>query len=94
MRWRRTIDYHGSRAYAADRPRTRRFSAIMRWLAQLVGSNGRTAPRETVSLPLANGHRGYSLLGASRATSQTKAPDCPFPLKAGSLEGRDWRLLP
>lgn len=98
MKWRREIDYHGSRSYGADRSEAGAWSAVMVWLATII--NGRTSSKRTArrksSAGLSSGtHRGFSLLGASHPVPKHDAVDCPFPLKSGaSTNGHDWRVLP
>lgn len=94
MTWHREIDYHGSRSYGADRPVARRFGAIGAWLAKLGGSKRSQAgdPR-TRALP-ARTRTDFSLFGASSPAPANRPADCPFPLKPGHFEARDWRLLP
>jgi hypothetical protein len=94
MTWHREIDYHGSRSYGADGPKARRFRAIAAWLANLTGRKSPNPgdPR-TRALP-ARPQTSLSLFGANSPAPAQRPADCPFPLKPGQFDRRDWRLLP
>jgi hypothetical protein len=94
MKWRREIDYHGSRSYGADRSEVGAWSAVIAWFANISGRKTRARQTPSRGLPPATG-RGFSLLGATSATPKHDSVDCPFRLKSGaSAHGHDWRVLP
>jgi len=85
MRWRREIDYHGSRAYAAEEP-VRGFSLGIAGLVDLVRRKLRKLGREP-SPPMVLLHDGqhtFSLLGLDSVPSRRRAAECPFPVKTDS----------
>lgn len=90
MKWRREIDYHGSRSYGSDEPGRGQFKALFAWFAR---AGGRKAPPASQTAPV-SGEHGYSWLGAG-GDRVSKPADCPFPMKAADhYDRRDWRLLP
>ena len=96
MKWRREIDYHGSRSYGQVRRKAPAFTAIVAWFASLGGRKRakRNEPRAPGTLP-PGAQRGYSLLGVSTAATPRERADCPFPIKSGpSFDRHDCRLLP
>lgn len=96
MRWRRKIDYHGSRAYCAEEPATRRASLGIAGIVALAGRMLRKLGREPGApvVLLHDGQHSFSLLGADGAASRSKAADCPFPIKAETADYRDYRVFP
>lgn len=97
MKWRREIDYHGSRSYGADTAGVGLWSAVTAWLANIAARKAlKRAARQTLPGGLPRGtYRGFSLIGASSHPPKHDTVDCPFPLKSGaSTHGRDWRVLP
>ena len=97
MWWRSEIDYHGSRSYEADGPKTRPWTAVIAWLGNIGRRKAmKPAARRKSSDGLPPGaQRGFSLLGASSPEPKHDPVDCPFPLKSGtSPYGHDWRVLP
>ena len=90
------VDYHGSRSYQADEPRTRRLKALIEWLAHLTRRQTPSLGDRAKSgaLPLGAKH-GFSLLGASSPAPARRTADCPFPVKSGNSPfAPDWRILP
>ena len=97
MKWRREIDYHGSRAYGAEEPALRRLSlgiaGLVNFARRAFGKLGRQ-PEPPIVL-LHDGQHSFSLLGLdSRAPSRGKAAECPFPLKAEPVDHRSYRVFP
>lgn len=96
MKWRREIDYHGSRSYSAEEPKSGVLGRMAAWLAGVVG---RKEPKPAVHRKPASSLRlhaqhGFSVLGNSTA-SLRKPPECPFPIAPGTtIDRRDFRLLP
>jgi hypothetical protein len=87
MKWRREIDYHGSRSYNSDTVRVPgRISLTLAWLAAIVKRRleklavlgARPAER---SLLLGEGEHHFSLLGTSARSPAARADDCPFPTR-------------
>jgi hypothetical protein len=90
MKWRREIDYHGSRTYGTDDPTAGQFRALLAWLAKIGGRK----PRSPSSTAPVSGEHGFSLLGVTGSRTP-KSADCPFPTKSADYyDRRDWRLLP
>jgi hypothetical protein len=96
MKWRREIDYHGSRSYSAEEPKSGVLGRMAAWLASIAG---RREPEPVVLPKAANRLRvrtqhGFSVLGNSSATLR-KPAECPFPIAPGTtIDRRDFRLLP
>jgi hypothetical protein len=96
MKWRREIDYHGSRSYAAEEPKSGVLGRVAEWLASIAGRN---EPKPVIRPKSANRLRvrtqqGFSVLGNSSVTLR-KPAECPFPIAPGTtIDRRDFRLLP
>jgi hypothetical protein len=91
MKWRREVDYHGSRSYGTDEPKAARFSA---WLARLAKIGARKPRSPASSIASLSEERGFSWLGLNDSRVP-KPADCPFPMKsADSYDRRDTRVLP
>ena len=88
MRWRREIDYHGSRAYAAeDAPPTPfivGFARIVESVRRALRKLGREPSEPTVLVR--DGRHSFSLLGVDKVRSGRRAAECSFPLKADAVE--------
>jgi hypothetical protein len=87
MKWRREIDYHGSRSYDSDTRRVPgRISLTLAWLTAIVKrrlenlATLRVRPPER-RLLLGEGEHHFSLLGATARRSAARADDCPFPTR-------------
>lgn len=97
MKWRREIDYHGSRSYSADRSDAGPWGAVMAWLSNIAGrkaSKRDLRQKSSTALPPGT-HRGFSLIATRSPAPKHDSVDCPFPLKSGvSPHGHDWRILP
>ena len=97
MKWRREIDYHGSRAYGADEPATRRLGLALKSLMNLAGrafGKLRRQPGPPIVL-LHEGEHSFSLLGVdSNAASNGRPAACPFPVKAERADHRSYRVFP
>jgi hypothetical protein len=87
MKWRREIDYHGSRSYDSDTVGVSgRISLTLAWLTAIVKRRlqklavlGARPPER--SLLLGEGEHHFSLLGATARRSAARADDCPFPTR-------------
>lgn len=93
MKWRREVDYHGSRSYGGSEPQVNMLGLTLAWLANIVRGKVRklgVRPGSSRVL-LHDGEHSFSLLGAN---SRSDAADCPFPIKAEVVDRRDWRVLP
>lgn len=90
MKWRREINYHGSRVYAPDPdPSAFAFNRMMAWGRRQFERVFQAVFRAPIRSPAPLEEDGfYSLLGASRKGGVTvRAKACPFP-QGGSGEGR------
>jgi hypothetical protein len=94
MKWRRNVDYHGSRPYEADSADMRPFSGIRGWFAKLARRNSPKQFNRPTGRLSKGAQEGFSWLGGTSPAAAQRPSDCPFPVKPGSFEGRDWRLLP
>lgn len=96
MKWRREIDYHGSRSYSAEEPKPGVLGRMAAWLASIAGRKGSKAamlPKQANGFRVRK-QRGFSVLGNSSATLR-KPGECPFPIAPGTtIDRRDFRLLP
>jgi len=83
MKWVRNTDYHGSRSYAADEHGVTQFSLLSAWLGglarRLISSLARPSSSEIL---LRDGRRNFTLLGAEKHGSLTRASDSPFPTQS------------
>jgi hypothetical protein len=97
MKWRREIDYHGSRAYAADETARRWFSRGIGGLVNLARSalrKFRRQPEPPIVL-FDHGKHTFSLLPLEKAAPpRVKPAACPFPLKAEPPDYRNYRIFP
>jgi hypothetical protein len=93
MKWRRELDYHGSRSYVGNEPPVNMLGLTFAWMANIVRGKLRKLGTRSVSpvVLLHDGQHSFSLLGAN---SRSDAADCPFPIKAEIPDRRDWRVLP
>jgi hypothetical protein len=93
MKWRREVDYHGSRSYGGQEPPVNMLSLMAAWVVGIVRGKLRRAHARSVSpvVLLHDGQHSFSLLGAK---SRSGGADCPFPIKAEVPDRRDWRVLP
>jgi hypothetical protein len=96
MRWRREIDYHGSRSYDEDRPDVGALSAFMAWLSRF---GGHKEPKPVVLQEACRGlppgtRRGFSMLGETSPAPRHDPVDCPFPIKSDASYAHDGRVLP
>lgn len=91
MKWRREIDYHGSRSYGSGGA-PGQFTLIIAWLREIAKSRLRKLRSQTKSrtVLLKGGEHKFSVLGGE---ARRRAADCPFPAKA-PIADRDWRVLP
>lgn len=97
MKWRREIDYHGSRAYGADESAAWRLSLGIAALANFVGRAFRKLRRQPGPpiVLLHDGEHSFSLLGLdSTAASNGRPAACPFPVKADPTDRRSYRVFP
>jgi hypothetical protein len=97
MKWRREINYHGSRAYGSEEPAMRRLglgiAGLVSFARRTLGKLGRQP--EPPMVLLHDGQHSFSLLGLdSPAVSHSKATKCPFPLKAEPVDHRSYRVFP
>jgi hypothetical protein len=97
MKWRPEIDYHGSRAYGAEKPALRRLglgiAGLVNCARRAFGKLGRQ-PEPPIVL-LHAGKHSFSLLGLdSRAVARGKPAECPFPVKAETVDLRSYRVFP
>lgn len=90
MKWRREIDYHGSRAYSAERPAEG--LGIFAWLKCHVEDWLRFGARPSTStvLRLEGGESRFSLLGANNDRGAPPA-DCAFPTPENCSQGKSAR---
>jgi hypothetical protein len=88
MKWRREVDYHGSRPYGSEDVRLGLPSVTIAWLGEIVKSKLRKLRlrRSPPAVLLKGRQRNFSMLGVAPA-------DCPFPVKRQTRE-HDWRVLP
>ena len=91
MKWRREINYHGSRVYAPDPdPREQLFKRLRSWARPWFERLFRAAFQPPMAPPSPLDDDFYSLLGTGRKQGvparATKAA-CPFP-QDGSSQGR------
>jgi|SRR5690242_17672761 len=97
MKWRREIDYHGSREYGAEEPALRRFATRLMHLVKLARRMaGRLGgqPEPPIVL-LRDGQHNFSQLGlGSPALTRGRAAECPFPLKSEPVDHRSYRVFP
>lgn len=96
MTWRKEIDYHASRSYGADGPKSRLWTAIIGWLADRAGRQAKPEMRKKPSGGLPpSAHQGFSLLGARSPTPKHDPVGGPYPLEPNDSPFRpDWRVLP
>jgi hypothetical protein len=97
MKWRREIDYHGSREYGSEEGSERRFrlglAGVAAFVKRAFGKLGREPGPPMVLLH--DGQHSFSLLGVdSRAAARGKAAECPFPIKAEPADYRSYRVFP
>lgn len=92
MKWRREMDYHGSRLYGSEEVRLGRSALAIAWLGEIVKGKLRKLrgdPRSAVK-PLQEVERSFSLPGT---TSSSATAGCPFPAKPLAIDP-NWRILP
>lgn len=91
MKWRREIDYHGSRRYGSEDAPVRLPALTLAWLVEMARiklGKLRAQPR-SAELQLKDRNRNFSLPGSNSAVPA----DCPFPVKP-QISERDWRVFP
>jgi len=91
MKWRREVDFHGSRSYS-EPPPVKLFSLMLSWLANVATGKlrGVRGGRSGSRRPRLYDEQGFSLLGAH---SGRDAAERPVPVRA-EANRRDWRVLP
>jgi hypothetical protein len=90
MKWRREVDFHGSRSYS-EPPPVKLFSLMLSWLANVATGKlrGVRGGRSGSRRPRLYEEHGFSLLGArSGRDGERRAP------VRAKANGRDWRVLP
>ncbi|MGE5562578.1 MAG: hypothetical protein ACM3ZV_04635 [Bacillota bacterium] len=76
MRWRREIDYHGSRSYGAEEPSVPMFRLAFAWLGYIVRRKA-SAPRPkplSATVLLRDGRHNFTLLGARPGRAARNTP--------------------
>lgn len=92
MKWRREVNYHGSRGYGSENAPVGQLSLTIAWLVEMAKIKLRTLRGRPNSpqVLLNEGQRKFSLLGTS---SRAAPAECAFPLKP-QIREHDWRILP
>jgi len=92
MKWRREVNYHGSRSYGSEEPPLKLSSVMIAWLAEIIKTKlrKRRPPPRPAALMLNDQGRKFSMLGTD---SRAVPADCPFPVRA-HIRKSDRRVLP
>ena len=91
MKWRREIDYHGSRSYGSGGA-PGQFTLMIAWLGEIAKSRLRKLGSRSASRAVRLQGREQTLT-LLKAEARRRAADCPFPVKTPIVD-RDWRVLP